>query len=517
MITPAHVTSDEHSSSSLSRRHVLALGAVGAATLALPRLGMAQSAPADQIGEAAQGFLEASPNTVTSPYALVDRITFGINAQEMALFDKLGWAKYLEYHLASNLISDTYVNSWLLEYPGIQATPYQALKFYSHANGFDVMGDLGQSQIVRQTFSNRQLLEVMTEFWLDHFNTYSPSIWKELLPYFVKTIRANALGNFTTMLNAVVRSGAMLYYLNNISNDRSNHNENFARELLELHTLGAYQGYTEADIYVARRCLTGWNFVGFYQQPWASTTNTSWGLFQFYPDHHDNEGGVFMGTLIPKGDIEQGMTILSMIANHPNTAKNICGKLIRKFVTETPSQAFVDAASNVFVSTSGDIKSVLRFILGQANFQANATPKFKRPLNYAVSALRATNAYLLDASDIMYSVLLPLGQLAFNWGPPNGYPDEYLKWCDNLLPRWRYAINLCTEAMWGARMDPFPYMTSRTQAGVVDYINKTFFGGNLPLERQTALKSFLAVANPTNSRILQAMGLALTLPEFQWH
>ena len=500
----------------LSRRNLLKIGAAGAVTAAASRFSLGQTAPAYAQTSGPQSLMSFAPHIASSKYSLVDRLTFGKNAQEMALFDKLGWSAYLEYHLAPTKIDDTACNNAMLEYPTLDATPYQALRTYTFANGYDVFGDLTQSNLLRQVYSNRQLQEVMTEFWLDHFNIYVPATWYQFLPQFVKMIRANALGSFSTLLNGVVRSGAMLLYLNNTVNDRYNHNENFARELLELHTLGAYQGYTEADIYVARRCLTGWNFVGFYTVPWQNTTNANWGQFQYYPEHHDNEGGVFMGSLIPKGDMQQGLTILAKIANHPNTAIHISTKLIKRFVTETPSQAFVTAAANVFTSTSGDITAVLRYILGQTVFTANASPKFKRPSSYTLSILRATNADVSVPKDVLYNVLLPMGQLPFYWPRPDGYPDQYLNWSDDLLPRWRFAVNLIFDGVWGARMDPFPFMGSRTTAGVVAYINNAYYGGTLPVARQTALKTYLGAANPTNQKILEAISIALAYPEFQW-
>ena len=502
--------------SGTSRRSLLKAGALGAASVAASRFAFSQSYQgASALAETIHA--DVQPAITIPTYALVERLTFGFNASEKALFDAKGWDAYLNYHLAPAQIADSQIDTWMHEFPSIGTTPYTALKVYGYDQGYDLFNDLCQSQLIRQTFSNRQLQEVMTEFWLDHFNVFVGAIWTEFLPIFVRAIRAYSLGSFQTLLTSVVRSGAMLFYLNNIQNDGANHNENFARELLELHTLGAYQGYTEADIYVVRRCLTGWNFRGYYNWPWKNTTDVNFGQFQFYPEHHDNEGGYFMGTLITKGDMAQGTQIISMLANHPNTAKHLVTKLITKFVTETPSAAFVSAAANVYLKNGGNIAAVLKYILGQTVFTANYKPKFKRPLRYVVGTLRASKASLLDCNDIIYNVLQPMRQMPWQWQPPNGYPDAYLAWNNNLLPRWRFASNLAANYMWGARIDPFQTLTDRSREGVLIFINQTFFAGALPAARITALRTFLAVNLPTNSKIREAIGLAMTLPDFQWY
>lgn len=501
-----------------SRRTVLKAGAVGAASIAASRFAFTQSyagASSPVLAPQLEGGVD--PFITPPAYALVDRITFGKTTYETGLFDAKGWDGYLNYHLAPAAIPDDAVNGWLTEFPSIFTTPYTALKVYGYDQGFDVFGDLCQSQMIRQIYSRRQLQELMTEFWLDHFNVFVGAIWSEFLPQYVRMIRANALGNFATLLTGVVRAGAMLMYLNNVQNDNTNHNENFARELLELHTLGAYQGYTEADIYTVRRCLTGWNFRGYYNWPWKNTTDSNWGQFQFYPEHHDNEGGVFLGVTFLKGDMEQGTKIISMLANHPNTAKRIATKLITKFVTETPSAAFVTAAANVFTANKGNIAAVLRYILSQSVFTANYKPKFKRPARYTHSVLRASYATMSDANDLIYNALQPMRQMPFQWQPPNGYPDVQLPWVDNLLPRWRFASNFVFNWMWGMKFDPFPYITDRTREGVLNYINSYYFAKGLSTTRLAQLRTYLGATNPTNAKIREAIGLAVSLPDFQWY
>jgi uncharacterized protein (DUF1800 family) len=150
----------------------------------------------------------------------------------------------------------------------------------------------------------------MVEFWLDHFNAYIYSSIKELWPNHIATIRRYALSSFHTLLTNVIKSCQVMAYLDNLQNVRGYMNQNFARELLELHTLGVDGGYTERDVETVTRVFTGWGMEGYYEWPWDETTNSNWGRFRFYADRHDRSGGYFLGNdpehLIPVGDQSQG-------------------------------------------------------------------------------------------------------------------------------------------------------------------------------------------------------------------
>ena len=404
----------------------------------------------------------------SSPYNLIDRITYSATPFETALMDKLGWNGYLEYHLKPAAIDESALESALTEFATLDVTPFENIRYLSYNQGFDIYYEMGSARILRATFARRQLLEVMTEFWLDHFNVFSNKIWHEFLPTYERTIRKYALSDFKTLLTQVVKSGAMLFYLDNTQNEIGRHNENFARELLELHSLGVDNGYWEADIYTARRCFTGWNFEGYYEWPWQNTTNPSWGQFRFYEDRHDREGGYFLGTTlndyIAKGGVEQGELILAKVAAHSSTAYHLSKKLCQKFLGENVSETFINSAAAVFKSSKGDIRTVLRFILKQSNFEANYQPKYKRPFHFTISAMRATNASIPDTGDVLYNILQAMRQQPFQWAPPNGYPDAYAAWVDNLSPRWARCQRGGNELVLGRSHDRYVSLYGQSHA-----------------------------------------------------
>lgn len=501
-----------------SRRVLIQAGALGFSSAALSRRAFGQtfSPPESEEREAPARGVRA----VASKYPLIDRVTFGITTDEIALFTAKGWAGYLEYQLAPEKISDAALNNRLQEFPCTACTPYQNLRVYGWSTGYDIYYDMASAQIVRAAYAKAQLLEVMTEFWLDHFNVFNNAIMGELLPTYVRTIRSLALSDFYTLLRAVVKSGAMMQYLDNDRNVIGQHNENFARELMELHTLGVYNGYSEADIYVARRCFTGWSREAIDEDP-AKTTNVNWGMFKYYPDRHDNEGGYYLGTkstdLIVKGGIEQGEGILTKLAAHPNTALTIATKLCKRFLGENVSSAFIQATADKFIASKGDIKTVLRFVLDETNFKANYSPRFKRPFRYVISAVRATYGNIVDTGDVLWWLLQPLRQQPFQWGPPNGYPDDYLSWVDNLLPRWKAGMGIAQNNFWGVRTNPFLYMSGRTPTSVTRYINTYLFGGGLSADSQANLQSYMKTNTPTNAQIRETIGLALSSPDFMMY
>ncbi|RYG28500.1 DUF1800 family protein, partial [bacterium] len=183
---------------------------------------------------------------------------------------------------------------------------------------------------------NRQLLEMMVEFWSDHFNVYAwGEQWYETFPRHIYNIRKYALSTFPTLLMQMAQSGAMLGYLDNVENRRNAGNENYARELLELHTMGADEGYTETDVETARRCLSGWNVN-------MDENDEDWGQFKYYKDWHVGSGGSFLGTPIaPSYEMDQGVEVLTRLAAHPATARHIATKLCKRFLGDSVSEGAI--------------------------------------------------------------------------------------------------------------------------------------------------------------------------------
>lgn len=510
---------------SFSRRTFVQAGAIGLSGIALAKEAMGQPAGSHQppvgLPDGGDDSGRVQPLGVTQNYPLINRMTYGTTASDVALFKKLGWDGFVEYHLAPENILDPDLDKRLQEFSTINCTPYQGVKIYTWQNGFDIYTELAAAQLVRNTYAKAQFLEVMTEFWLDHFNININKVWSAFVPTYINSIRKVALTNFKTILYTVAQTAAMLQYLDNVLNVTGYHNENYARELMELHTLGVYAGYTETDIYTVRRCFTGWNFRGFYNWPWWETTDTKFGTFQFYADitKHDNEGGQFLGKTIKKGGIDQGQNILNTLVAHPSTATYISRKLCVRLLGEDVSDSFVKSVADVFTSSAGDMKTILRFILKQDNFTANYQPKFKRPLNLLVSGMRTTNSQIVDAFNVHWWMMWQMRQQLFQWVPPDGYPDKAEKWMDNLLPRWNMMSGLAQNNWWGVRSNPFLNLSKRTPDAVVSYINTYLFAGGLSDATKAALKGYMRSDGiPVSSyQAREVIGLALASPEFSWY
>jgi len=233
----------------------------------------------------------------------------------------------------------------------------------------------------------------------------------------------------------------MLYYLDNFLNFAADPQENYARELLELHTLGVDGGYTEDDVKEVARCFTGW------------TIDRDTGEFRFVPFLHDTGSKTVLGTVIPAGGgISDGDTVLDLLASHPSTASFIAGKLCRRFVADEPPQALVDTVADAFRRSNGDIVTVLRSLFSSVEFSELRDQKLARPMEFVGGLVRAlgTGAASGEDSVRLYVALLGiLGQLPFYWVPPNGYPDVAAYWgsTSGFLNRWRVALALNVPAI----------------------------------------------------------------------
>ncbi len=327
----------------------------------------------------------------------------------------------------------------------------------------------------RAVYSRRQLLEVLVDFWHNHFNVHalqSPirSIWAH---YDRDVIRANALGNFRTMLEAVARSTAMLYYLDNVFSEDSGPNENYARELFELHTLGAavYHpefnsltvppnfytdnlGYIDNDVYEAARAFTGWSVANGDSQSGGLDDGT----FKYKAEWHDRFEKHVLGHLIVNDlpVLKDGQDVLTWVAEHPATATHIATKLCRRLIADNPPQAVVDAARATFLGNTAapdQLKQTVKTILYSSEFKTAWGQKVKRPFEHIASALRSVapaNAILqpktaYSSSDPFYGYYNPIGQPLFEWALPTGYPDQATYWlnANGLLKRWNFLMYAC--------------------------------------------------------------------------
>ena len=306
-------------------------------------------------------------------------------------------------------------------------------------------------RLARAEFSERQLLEVMTDFWLNHFNLYAP-LADEMLDYDRRVLRANALGRFRDLLGAVAKHPSMLLYLNNDGNSASSLNENFARELLELHTMGADGGFTQSDVISAARALTGWGTGSFggpegmmVRGPASGRQRMDPRTFSFDSNKHDYGLKPFLGYVLDGKTLEaEGDLLLDIIARHPSTARFISRKLSQRFIGDDPPSSIVDRAAATFTRTDGDIREVVRTIVTSVEFRTPSAhnTKFKSPLEFLLSVRRSLGLPV-DTTGESIDVLIKLGQPMFGKIAPNGWPEVTSSW-DN-VGAFREKLNFITD------------------------------------------------------------------------
>jgi uncharacterized protein (DUF1800 family) len=351
-------------------------------------------------------------------------------------------------------------------------TPQQRELLLSLENPVAVVnGELMQAKLLRAAYSERQLQEVMTDFWFNHFNVY---IGKGSDRYLVTAyerdvIRPHALGNFRELLLATAKSPAMLWYLDNWQSVGPNSqaaargknngkpaqglNENYAREVMELHTLGVNGGYTQKDVTELARVLTGWTL----EEPRLG------GGFVFREPRHEPGDKTVLGKVFHENGMREGEAALEMLARQPATAMFISTKLAQRFVSDTPPQALVDSMAKTFIESDGDIKAVLRTMLRAPEFwdKSEYRAKVKTPLEFTVSAIRATGAEITRAQGLT-DALNRMGMPLYGAQPPTGYSMRAESWVNSvaLLSRMNFALGLGTGKVNGVRMDAAKLMSA---------------------------------------------------------
>ncbi len=447
-------------------------------------------------------------------FRLLNRLTYGPRHTDLAHLAEVGAQAWIEEQLAPESLDDTGCE--------IRLRPLDSLDLDA-ATLFDLYGDqlfddqdtlsapaeLRQATLLRQVYSRRQLYELMVEFWTDHFNI---SVEKGDC-FYLKTvddrevIRPHALGKFRDLLWASAHSPAMLIYLDNQANEQSHPNENYARELMELHTLGVDGGYTQADVMEMARCLTGWSVKEHF---WR-------GKFTFRGELHDGGPKRVLGMEIPAAGQQEAEQVIEMLAQHESTAHFIARKLARRFLGDDPPTALVQAAMRAFQQTDGDITAVLRvLLLDGATALDSLRPKYKRPVNFVASALRQTQAET-DAGPAIQRYLERMGQLPFTWPTPDGFPDKDADWQGNLLPRWQFALALVRNETPGARVDIDALLAgASTLPEMLDRLSRLFLGGPLSVRsRDALLQSLAGLADEPDAPAILSAGL-LAAPAFQW-
>src|SRR5882724_9399709 len=409
-------------------------------------------------------------------------------------------------------------------------------------------GELQMSRILRAVYSERQLQEVMVDFWTNHFNVYAAKgadRWL-LTSYDRDTIRPHTLGKFYDLLLADAQSPAMLFYLDNflsvspnaqppqqrpgaargplanlrMSNNpqdqrpqqqqqRRGINENYARELMELHTLGVDGGYTQKDVQEVARCFTGWTIIAprgagaaaqaIINPRMADMIRNNPGSFIYRPGVHDNGEKIVLGHKIPAGGGEKdGLMVLDILAHHPATAKFIATKLVRRFVADEPPPALVDRVAQTFLKTDGDIREMLRTIFSSPEFNSPDAyrAKVKRPFELAVSAVRTIGADT-NGGPQFHQWIQRMGQPLYGFQTPNGYSDVAENWVNTgaLLERMNFALALVSNRIPGTHVDLSRLMTdtksgtSIDKGALFDRLVGLIVGGEISAKtRETLLK-----------------------------
>lgn len=426
---------------------------------------------------------------------VIRRLSYGPRPEDLAYVRSIGIDAYIDEQLQPENIDDGDCDFITRRFETLDSPVGELFEYKKEF----LHRELAQATLLRSIHSRRQLYEVMVEFWSDHFNIASSKgdcAWLKTADD-RDVIRKHALGTFPDLVRASALSPAMLWYLDGRVNRRKNEqerpNENYARELLELHTLGIYGGYTQTDVMEVARCLTGWTV--------RSEELFGKGRVEFRPNSHDDGEKIVLGQRLPaglgEGDLER---VIAIVTNHSSTAQHIASKLCRRFIDEDPPQDTVDSVAAVFARTGGDIRNTLRALFASESFRSARDAKFKRPNRYVVSALRATGAET-DNGDGVLEYLQRMGQMPFQYPTPDGYPDEPEPWMATLLWRWHFAAALGENRIAGVRVD---WSTLEASAGGLSNLVNHLLG-----RTPTAAEERLFMAKDAGA------SLALASPTFQ--
>ena len=430
-----------------TRRQVIQAAALSSGAVALSGCERVISTITSATSVGVPDHLKSSESLEIDPeFHLLSRAAFGPWPGDLQRVKDMGRESWIEEQLNPDSISDAACDFRAERFNTLFVRPAEAYNFKKPL----LRDELTRHALLRAVYSRRQLHEVMVEFWTDHLNIY---LNKGDCVYFKpaddrEVIRKHALGNFRDLIRASATSPAMLVYLdgrsNKVTKTKPVPNENYGRELLELHTLGVNGGYTQNDVREAARCLTGWtvnllkNSEGKVKQLFQPSRGESF----FNPEHHDDGSKMVLGKTIPAGggetDLEQ---LIDIVCEHPSTAKFIAKKLCSHFVSHDTPDSLLQRVANEFTKTKGDIKSLLRVILKSDEFYASRGQLLKRPFRYVVSSLRAVAADT-HAHQPLVDWLHRMGQGLFQYPTPDGYTDEEAPWMGTLLWRWNFALTL---------------------------------------------------------------------------
>ena len=427
---------------------------------------------------------------------LLSRATFGARPGDREALETEGRRAWLERQLAGPASDtaedkDTEIQRQLARFPHLDRSAREILAHTAASNepmgmpgpmgrmskedrreiqqlGRRVGREVAGARVVRAVHGPGGLHEVMVDFWTNHFSVDSrKGMIGPVLPHYLnRAIVPHALGRFEELLQANAHSPAMLVYLDNWNStapaqdlgrqDRrlrrqlkrgpGGINENYARELMELHTLGVHGGYDQRDVVEVARVFTGWSLI--------SRSNPA---FQFHELLHSKGEKRVMGMRIREAGEDEGRRVLRALARHPSTARHLSTKIVQRFVADSPPPALVDRATARYLESNGSIRDVLRLVLLSPEFASEENRKLKTPLRLLASALRATGG-MTDGGPGVLRVLERMGEIPFGARSPAGYPETSREWTDpgSLLERMNLAFALAQRRIPGTRLGPKP-------------------------------------------------------------
>jgi uncharacterized protein (DUF1800 family) len=393
---------------------------------------------------------------------LLNRIAFGPRPGDVERIRDMGPEKYLEQQLHPEQIPDRAAESRLEHLQTLKMDTAELLQKFQpprkrakldprsmmQSGPQNILLELQAQKLIRAVHSERQLQEVMTEFWFNHFNVFwgkNADRWLTT-SYEMNVIRPRLFGKFKDLLMATAKSPAMLFYLDNhLSSSIKGINENYARELMELHTLGVDGGYTQKDVQEVARAFTGWSI----DRPQMKAE------FIFRPRIHDTGEKTVLGHKISWGGTRDAEMVIDILANHPSTANFIATKLVRRFVSDDPPVNLVRHVAEVYRKTDGNIREMLHAVLTSNEFNSSeyAGAKTKTPLEYVASAIRSLNGTTNGSRPIMQA-MMRMGQPPYQCQPPSGYPDRGEHWMTNgaILERLNFAVALVSNRIAGTEV-----------------------------------------------------------------
>ncbi|MFZ4761569.1 MAG: DUF1800 domain-containing protein [Alphaproteobacteria bacterium] len=501
--------------------------------------------------------------------SLLHRISHGATAQEQQRLAQIGWPAYVDEQLKGGedqRLQDVLASAKLLIEHGFthEYRPLSSLnkpinqlwhlsdwqESWHWEERIRPAREVAAATWLRAIYSRWQLQEVLVDFWHNHFHVNAGGdnieVAVALPEYDRAVIRPHLLGNFREMLEAVAQSTAMLAYLNNASSRASPANENYARELFELHTLGAGNyynhlynrwrdvpgaeqgsaiGYIDQDVYEAARALTGWTIASGYEAALGQKFPTGGG-FYYHDAWHDNYQKRILGVEFEPNQppLADGRKLLDLVAYHAGTAQHLCWKLCRRLVADNPSAQLVRSAAALWISNArhpNQISIVVRHILLSAEYTSQSTSKAMRPLALLVAMQRHSGIALYPEAKHFY-LLKNMGQHLFSWPAPNGHPDGNDYWLQSgfMLRRWQAIHDLAVDIIKAAPAQQWPSPEAFVQdwAGRLAPNNLVVKPQALAILREYVGAATIVLDSQNKNQqwgMAQAIGLIASMPERQ--